>query len=959
MPTARIDPLSRQICFFLTAHQLKVIDIDPVSGRFSEAVNMSLRETGVIDFDYLHGCQVPTIALLHRDDVASNSGTVTGHRVNTATRQLEPTELRARTNNRPLKLITLPQPVGGAVVLCYSSISYCNLDNDGIAITTRPAQWTAFGAIDANGSRYLVGDLSGSLSVLLIGSEGAGVPSLTLEELGKACVPSSIAYLSDRVAFIASSLGDSMLIRLRAEKDEEGSFVEQLLSYSNIGPLTDMAAVDLDRQGQCELVCCSGAFSEGSVCVVRNGVGLNVQASVEMPAINGIWCLKGSQQFDTHVVLALIGATRVLKMTGEELEELESSEFERVQTIFAADFAGHMLLAGSDSLRLLEFGSFRCVAEWRAPQAITRCDATATQLLVACGTLLCYVQFDQGQFVVRSQIQLPHEIAALCCQPLRAGENSTALCSVGLWNDRSVRVFTLPELKEVLHEPLGQVLPRSVLLIELEGTCYLLVGLADGHLVALVLAQDLSIAERKRVPLGTTPLQLSVFSANSKRHVMASCDRPTVVSSSNRRLLYSSLNTAEIAHAAQFNSESFPECLALATQDSFVIGSLDDILKLHVHKYRFDGEFPRRIAYHAPTHSFVVGMRSTAEPSSDSVVLASDQNFELGARFQFEANEKVQTVKCARVANHPSPLIAVGTGFSEAGESESRRGRLLLFTIDDGRLIIEAQLDTEGSVHAVAEFGGRLVCSANGSALLLELSADGSDRRLNVLAAYQGLTLITAIDTHPPFIALFDLMRSATLLHFSEDDGALVDVATDFEPNWVTSGAFVDSDNLLCGENNSNLFTLHRNTDADTEEVRYRLQTSGLYHLGSMVNRLCFGSLVMALPELPHYRSALACCTDGSIVVVAMLPPDVFELFEKIERALVQVVQPIGGLGHEDYRAFSSVRKTLPRKGFVDGDLVETLLDLPPEKVAAVAELVKLTPHELLSRVETMARCLH
>jgi DNA damage-binding protein 1 len=41
----------------------------------------------------------------------------------------------------------------------------------------------------------------------------------------------------------------------------------------------------MDRQGQGQVVTCSGAFKDGSLRVVRNGIGINEHAAVELSGI--------------------------------------------------------------------------------------------------------------------------------------------------------------------------------------------------------------------------------------------------------------------------------------------------------------------------------------------------------------------------------------------------------------------------------------------------------------------------------------------------------------------------------------------------------------------------------------------------------------------------------------------------------------------------------------------------
>lgn len=63
--------------------------------------------------------------------------------------------------------------------------------------------------------------------------------------------------------------------------------MEVLDSLPNLGPIVDLCVVDLDRQGQGQVVTCSGVGHEGSLRVVRNGIGMVEQASIELPGAFG------------------------------------------------------------------------------------------------------------------------------------------------------------------------------------------------------------------------------------------------------------------------------------------------------------------------------------------------------------------------------------------------------------------------------------------------------------------------------------------------------------------------------------------------------------------------------------------------------------------------------------------------------------------------------------------------
>ncbi len=69
----------------------------------------------------------------------------------------------------------------------------------------------------------------------------------------------------------------TQLIKLNIQPDAKGSYVEVLERYVNLGPIVDFCVVDLERQGQGQVVTCSGAYKDGSLRIVRNGIDINEQ----------------------------------------------------------------------------------------------------------------------------------------------------------------------------------------------------------------------------------------------------------------------------------------------------------------------------------------------------------------------------------------------------------------------------------------------------------------------------------------------------------------------------------------------------------------------------------------------------------------------------------------------------------------------------------------------------------
>ena len=58
-------------------------------------------------------------------------------------------------------------------------------------------------------------------------------------------------------------------------------------------------------------------------------------------------------------------------------------------------------------------------------------------------------------------------------------------------------------------------------------------------------------SDRKSVSLGTQPVTLKLFKSQHSMHVFAGSDRPTIIYSNSKKLVYANVNLNEILHVAQ------------------------------------------------------------------------------------------------------------------------------------------------------------------------------------------------------------------------------------------------------------------------------------------------------------------------------------------------------------------------------------------------------------------------
>lgn len=430
--------------------------------------------------------------------------------------------------------------------------------------------------------------------------------------------------------------GDSQLVKLNTVADEHGSYVSPMETFTNLGPITDICVVDLERQGQGQMVTCSGSFKEGSLRIIRNGIGIQEHACIDLSGVKGLWALKvgpktttsngGSRGFDNTLVLAFFGHTRVLQLTGEEVEETEIHGFLSDQQTFFCGNVDHaqILQVTPTTARLVHASDQRLVDEWKPPEGkrigVVACNQF--QLVCASANEVFYVEIEDGRLVQRAHVTLEYEVACLDISALHETQQArrSELVAVGLWTNISAIVLRLPDLNVLHTEQLGgEIIPRSILMTCFEGTDYLLCALGDGSMFYFVLDQATgALRERKSVTLGTQPTILKTFSSLSTSNVFACSDRPTVIYSSNHKLVFSNVNLKEVNHMCSLNSEAYPDSLALATKTSIILGTIDEIQKLHIRTVPL-GETPRRIAYQEATQTFgVISVRIDIQDSQVS-----------------------------------------------------------------------------------------------------------------------------------------------------------------------------------------------------------------------------------------------------------------------------------------------------------------------------------------------------
>nr|XP_026490966.1 DNA damage-binding protein 1 [Vanessa tameamea] len=615
---------------------------------------------------------------------------------------------------------------------------------------------------------------------------------------------------------------------------------------------------------------------------------------------------------------------------------------------------------------------WRLAARWAAgARALSVVACAGARAVAAAGPRIYLVAIGDGELQLLAEVCMEEEVA---CLELGPGGDA-ALLGVGLWTDISVRLLRLPDLAPLHTEKLsGEIIPRSLLICVLEGVCYLLCALGDGSMFYFTVDQETGVlSNKKKVTLGTQPTVLRSFRSLSTTNIFACSDRPTVIFSSNHKLVFSNVNLKEVTHMCSLNAQAYPDSLALATDSTVTIGTIDEIQKLHIRTVPL-GETPRRIAYQESSQTFgVITMRvdklelagaggggggsgggavaarasaSTSAASSSGAapaphkhappavdvelhnLLVVDQHtFEVLHAHQLLSTEFAMSLVSCRLADDPNHYYAVGTAILNPEESEPKQGRILLFHWCEGKLTQVAEKEIKGGCYTLVEFNGKLLASINSTVRLFEWT---SEKELRLECSHFNNIVALYLKVKGDFILVGDLMRSMSLLQYKQMEGSFEEIARDYSPNWMTAVEILDDDTFLGAENSFNLFVCQKDSAATTDEERQQMGYMGQFHIGDMVNVMRRGALVAQLADTaaPVARPVLLATVTGAICLVVQLPQELFEFLHQLEERLTHTIKSVGKIPHSFWRSFNTDIKTEPAEGFIDGDLIESFLDL-------------------------------
>lgn len=635
-------------------------------------------------------------------------------------------------------LIPIAGPNYGVLVLGETSITYVN--HEDFEMHTEPLEEaTVFVAWErVDDYRFVLADDYGKLYFLMLIVDPKGIlQDWRLDHLGTTSRASTLVYLGADEIFIGSHQGDSQIIRI----SENGLQVLQI--FANIAPILDFTIMDMGNRsgegqtneyssGQARIVTGSGAYKDGSLRSVRSGVGLeDLGVLGDMTHISGLFSLKShpASEFVDTLVVSFLNETRVFHFSDDgEVEEAEKFKGMTLSetTILTANLPGSRFVQVTpSSAKLMDMESGMVISEWSPPDGQSITAATGNDryavMSIAGIQLVALIFEDSIRELARKSFDAENQVA---CIALPAGVKG--VCFIGSWQGSMVSTLNLDTLESINTVAVADgSVPRSILVTQIfaNENPTLFIAMADGNVISFsVDMESYHLSEKKSIILGTQQANFSALPRNDGiSNIFAASEHPSLIYSSEGRLVYSAVTADKANIVCSFNSAAYPGAVALATPDELKIALVDTERTTHVQTLLVS-ETVRRIAYSPSLRAFGMGtikrvLRNAVEIVESHFKIADEILFKELDSFALNQDEIVESViRCELVIGTDEDEVAerfvVGTAYLDDDRADSIRGRILVFEVTEDRILkLVTEAETKGGCRCLGILDGKIVAA--------------------------------------------------------------------------------------------------------------------------------------------------------------------------------------------------------------------------------------------------------
>ncbi|KAI2636071.1 mono-functional DNA-alkylating methyl methanesulfonate N-term-domain-containing protein [Xylaria nigripes] len=849
-------------------------------------------------------------------------------------------------------------------------------------------------------SHYFVGDDYGNLWMLSIILDGVVVTGMDMKKIGIISRPNCLVFLGKSTLFVGSHYGDSQVFHVDVS---QGRF-RLLQTMHHIAPVLDFTIMDMGNRegesqtsnefssGQARIVTGSGVHKDGSLRVVRSGVGLDDIGILDsMQNVRSLFSLMSSGSVKADILMAsLLTETRIFLFSPSgDIEEVDDYKGMIVAepTLLAKNLSSDRVLQVTPScVLLIDLESGVAISTWRPVRGeITNVSANDQWVLLSVdGRVLLSLQIGQDLIKIeQNDLGDSDQVACVHLPP-----QYTNIGVVGFWKSGTISIVDVKTLQS-LHGAnlrrkddktsvprdiaLAQVLPK-----EIAGPT-LFVSMDDGFVVTFnVSREDFSLSGRKMVVLGVRHSRLHLLPRpNDMYNIFSTSEIPSLIYGSEGRIVYSAVTADDAICVCPFDSAAFPNSIAVATEQEIKISIIEAERRTHVNSLPM-GETVRRIAYSRSERAFGLGcfereVTDNEEIINSSFKLVDEVMFkQLGKSFILDSSPRFEMVEAVIRAELPDSYggraerFLVGTSYLDDGQSAAadsdKRGRILVLGIDNERepyLITSLQL--RGACRALAVMGDMIVAALAKTVIVYSYSETSSTSgEFKKVASYRPATYPIDVVVTGNIIAVADLMKSMVLVEFTpatdDQPPKLTEVARHYQALWSTALSHIDGDAWLLSDALSNLIVLRKNEAGVTQEDKRRMEVTSEINIGEMVNKIR-KITVDASENSIVVPKALIGTVEGGVYLFGMISPKYQDLLMRFQNKLGDVVETTGNIDFSRYRSFrNQERESDGPFRFVDGELLERFLDCDEKQQEEICEGLGPNAEAMRTLVEELKR---
>lgn len=883
-------------------------------------------------------------------------------------------------------LIPIEAPTHGLIIVGETSIGY--YDDETGQLDHQPLDeatvFVAWAQVDAQ--RFVLADDYGRLYLFMLElNENNKFQSWRLDVIGQTSRASALVYLDAGYVFVGSHQGDSQVIRI-ADKS-----IDIVQSFSNIAPILDFTVMDMGNRsgegqtneyssGQARIVTGSGAFQDGSLRSVRSGVGLeHLGVLAEMEHISNLFSLRsnGAADFVDTLLVAFVNESRVFRFDSqgdvEEVEEFLGLALNETTLVAANVSQGRLVQVTSERVRLTDLDGGMIVSEWLSPAGknITAAAANDSHVLLSLGGMSVVVlDANNGLKVIKEKtFDIDGQVA---CVALTS--DPASFCFLGFWKNSQLSICSLSTLEPEVSVSISEdSVPRSILLTQIfpDAPPTLFAAMADGTVVSYSFDPSTKkLSGQNSIILGTREATFRVLPrGNGLFNVFATCEHPSLIYSSEGRLVYSAVTAENATTVCPFDSEAYPKSIAIATSEDLRIALVDTERTTHVQTLKVD-ETVRRIAYSPSLKAFGLGTIKRILKSGEEILLS---HFKLVDEIQFKEldtwplkeQELVESVIRCTLPDGSGALserFVLGTAYLDDQAAAAERGRILILEVTpDRQLKLVTELAVKGGCRCLAICNGKLVAALIKTVVIYDLEFPESSPSLTKLASFRCSTAPVDMVVTDSLVAIADLMKSVVVVEYTPpgDSGlpaSLTEVARHFQTTWSTAVAPVAENTYLEADAEGNLALLVRDPNAVTADDKRRLTVSAEMHLGEMVNRIRRIDVDAASDAVVVPRAFMA-TVEGAVYLLGLIAPTHQNLLMTLQANLAETAHSLGDVPFAKYRAFrNQVRESEEPYRFVDGEFLERFLDADEEVQSKAVEGLGVGVEEMKGLVEGLRR---